>query len=202
MEDLRESLRRDRESFRRDLEGEVDPHLATAVTSERAAFDLAQASIRTSILLNGGAFIAIPTIVTLFGLDVLAVKFSLIGTTVLFAGGLLTAWLAAVFGLFALSARAASKEVLASAMRSRVTREHYPHHERAVTWASEERVYIEASEQKERQFTLRRKSAVVSCGLSGFLFVSGAVWGGYTIITAPPKSVPPLNISLPPATPP
>lgn len=127
-----------RESFRRDIEQQVDPHMEIALASDRGAIDLAQGVIKNATILNGGALIAIPAIITLFGLNAQAVEAPFLAIGGVFIGGLLTAWLANIFGFFALAARSEGLEALAAVMRARVTREHYPNSPKAEDWKSEE----------------------------------------------------------------
>jgi hypothetical protein len=195
--DIREANTAARDSFRAEIELEVDPHRANATASERAAFELALSLLRTLIIMNGWAVVAIPATVTLFGLDASSIEWQLFETAGLFVAGLVAAWLASVIGFFALAARANSKDERAHAEHVRATIKHYPRNPRAQSeWPTEANDAEEVSQRQQGRFARFRTAAVWICGLSGLLFISGALWGGYNVLQAPPRPVPPLNIHL------
>jgi hypothetical protein len=197
MNGLRQDLRERRENFRREIELEVDPHIAVAAASERAAFDLAQASIRTILVLNGGAFVAMPAIVTLFGLDASAIRSQLVLTAVLFTGGLAIAWVAGICGFSALTVRANGKTALANAMRARVSKSHYPENADVNKWDAQDADGVRTSDRQRRRFKYLCIAAIGLCVLSGTLFIGGVWQGGNTVLHAPQKPVPAPIIRIP-----
>jgi hypothetical protein len=57
------------EELCRDIERHVDPQAAASRATDRAAIELGQSIVKTGTLLNGAAIIAMPTLVTFFGIE-------------------------------------------------------------------------------------------------------------------------------------
>jgi len=177
-----------RDSFRRDVEQQVDPQMKIALASDRGAIDLAQGAIKNATILNGGALVAIPAIISFFGLELQAIVWPLLATGGLFIFGLISAWLANICGFFALTARTEAFTSLANLMRTRVTREHYPNDSRVETWKSEEAKNERRCNESLARFHWWRIFGIC-CGLVSLaLFVLGATWGGITVSVAPRKA--------------
>jgi hypothetical protein len=89
-----------REELRRDIEKYVEPHIAAAHDTDKGAIELGQSILKTGTLLNGGALVAIPATVTLFGVDAKSIITQLLVAGGLFALGLLLSWLSGFGGVF------------------------------------------------------------------------------------------------------
>jgi hypothetical protein len=76
--------------------------------------------------LNGGALVAIPAAVTLFGVDAKFIKSQLLIAGGLFAFGLILSWLSGFGGFFALSNRADGDFATSEATRQRIYKLYYP----------------------------------------------------------------------------
>jgi hypothetical protein len=94
-----------REEYRRELERHVEPIKTAARETDKSALELAQSGIKTMTLLNGSALIAIPAVVTLFGVDAKAVIQRLFIAGGFYVFGMITAVLSSVLGALALSHR-------------------------------------------------------------------------------------------------
>jgi hypothetical protein len=115
-----------REEYRREIAQHVEPLMEAARNTDKQAVEIALSVFKTSNLLNGGAIVAIPAVVTLFGLDAKAVADPLLIAGGIFAGGLISSWLSAVFGFFALSNRADRDYWDATSMKLRTNIAYYP----------------------------------------------------------------------------
>src|SRR6202034_1283407 len=82
---------------------ELTADLEMSRTAEQSAAAMAQMVIKSGFILNGGGIIAIPAVATLFSLDAEKMLSQLMLTAGLFIGGLSIAWLASIFGFFALA---------------------------------------------------------------------------------------------------
>src|SRR5437016_2592910 len=76
-----------REDFRREIERHVEPQRTAARETDKSAIAFAQSTIKTATLLNGGALVAIPAGVALFGIDATAVMHPLIWAAGIFCRG-------------------------------------------------------------------------------------------------------------------
>jgi hypothetical protein len=94
-----------REEFRREIERHVEPHISAAHETDKGAIELGQSILKAGTLLNG-ALVAIPAVVTLFGVEAKLIITSLLVAGGLFAPGLLLSWLSEFAGFFALANRA------------------------------------------------------------------------------------------------
>jgi hypothetical protein len=95
-----------REEFRREIERHVEPYIEAAHKSDQSAIELGQSTLKTSTLLNGGALVAIPAVVTLFGIETKSIITNLLIAGGLFALGLIFCWLSGCGGFFAMAHRA------------------------------------------------------------------------------------------------
>jgi hypothetical protein len=69
-----------REHYRREFEHLVTPKRELALAENKAAIDLAQSALKTSVLINVGGFVAIQAAVPLFKLDAAAIQWPLLST--------------------------------------------------------------------------------------------------------------------------
>lgn len=178
-----------RESYRRDLELEFDPNMQVALASDRGAIDLAQGAIKTATLLNGGGLLAIPAIITLFGLDARSVAWRLVTTATLFIGGLVAAWVANFCGFFALAARTDAFEHRAYSTRARIARQHYATAPEAQSWLEQEAVLDKKWDKRRAQFVAWRWVGIILLIVSLVFFLSAAIWGAMTVLQAQQRTV-------------
>jgi integrase-like protein len=92
-----------RKEHREERESQLAADLEMSRTAEQSAAAMAQMVIKSGFILNGGGIIAIPAVATLFSLDAEKMLSQLMLTAGLFIGGLSVAWLASIFGFFALA---------------------------------------------------------------------------------------------------
>src|SRR4051794_14498609 len=85
-----------RDEYRRRIEREVEPLNQAAHDSLETAIDLGQSIVKTGTLLNGGALVAIPAVISLFGVDAKSIIRNLFVAGGLFVAGLLCSWLSAI----------------------------------------------------------------------------------------------------------
>jgi hypothetical protein len=74
-----------REHYRREFEHLVTPKREWALAKHKAAIDLAQSALKTSVLINVGGFVAIQAAVPLFTLDAAVIQWPLLSTGIWFA---------------------------------------------------------------------------------------------------------------------
>jgi hypothetical protein len=115
-----------REGLRRDLELHVKPLAHQALDADKAAIELGQSILKTRTFLNGGALVAIPAVVTLFGIDAKAVMRNLLVAAGVFVLGLLFSWLSGIFGFFTLSRRADRDFDMAEVTKATIYKMYYP----------------------------------------------------------------------------
>jgi hypothetical protein len=90
-DDLLNIRNEQREEFRREIERHVEPLINAAHESDKAAIELGQSILKTQTLLNGGALVASPAVITLFGLDAKVIMRDLFIAGGLFGLGLIFA---------------------------------------------------------------------------------------------------------------
>jgi hypothetical protein len=114
-----------REEVRREIERHVEPFIQSAHQTDKAAISLGQSSLRTTTLLNGGALVAIPAVVALFGIDAKAITFNLLIAGGVFVLCLVFCWLSSAAGFFALSHRADRDYATGESNRQNIFLFHY-----------------------------------------------------------------------------
>ena len=177
------SAREQAEQFRRDLERHVEPHVENARVDDTAAIAIVQTVLKTGTLLNGGAIIALPAVVSLFALQ----PRDVIWSGVPFAGGLVASWLAAFCAFFALGRRSDAWHSYAAAARIRVTQNHYPTDDPAATLDEAARHY-RIGKLRFRWFVAIAWVGIMFCAISLAAFVYGGLHGAQVVLRAPPKS--------------
>jgi hypothetical protein len=170
-----------REEFRREIARHVEPIQEAARDSDKSAVELTQSGIRTATLLNGGALVAIPAVVTLFGIDAKAIMGAMFIAGGFYVFGLIAAVLSSFLGALALSHRADREYSRADGTRANIEKFFYPKdgiENDAATWL----------EHHNTRFKIYRRLAIFSCALSLVGFVAGSSLGGWTILHAPLKA--------------
>ena len=194
-----------REEYRRENAQHVEPQRAAARSTDKSAINLGQSVIKTATLLNGGAIIAIPAIVTLFGIDANKGSVGLIIAGGCFAAGLVFSWLSAVFGFFALSNRTDREWSSADLTAWQTNLAYYPPDgtEEGKKKLGKINGDIKKAEQKiqdlHKVFSRCRVTAILFSFLSLGCFLVGNVVGGKTVLCAPVKA---LNVSVQTVSPP
>jgi hypothetical protein len=175
-----------REALRRDIELHVAPIIAAAMETDKAAITLGQSVLRTSTILNGGALVAIPAVVTLFGIDAKAVIESLMWAGGLFIVGLLASWLSTILGFFALSHRADRDYDRGEVTKFGLYKDYYP--DQFKEHDAEHDKHQTRVLRRNRAFERLRFSAIVCSFASLAVFVGGSVVGGWSVLHAPIKA--------------
>ncbi len=165
----------------------VHPWQAPITTNQEAANAYAQVAIKASLTLNGGALIAIPAIIGLFGIPANAAAGQLLWTGALFIGGLVSAWSTAFFAFFALD-----RAAVAATWR----REHVAHHvmrifantQEDVTARAEQATAAETKAKAFERLAVRfRRLALGASLISLAAFAGGACIGGSYIVARVPS---------------
>ena len=178
-----------REELRRDIEKYVEPHIAAAHDTDKGAIELGQSILKTGTLLNGGALVAIPATVTLFGVDAKSIITQLLVAGGLFALGLLLSWLSGFGGFFALANRADRDYATGEVTRQKLHHGYYPSNDE--TLEAQQKAEVEKQttqvERCHRAFVAWRAAAIFFSFLSLVTFVAGNVIGGWAVLHAPTK---------------
>jgi len=179
-----------REELRRDIEKYVEPHIAAAHDTDKGAIELGQSILKTGTLLNGGALVAIPATVTLFGVDAKSIITQLLVAGGLFALGLLLSWLAGFGGFFALANRADRDFAMGEVTRQKLHHGYYPSNDENVKAQQKADVEKQSTqvESCDRAFVRWRAAAIILSFLSLVAFVVGNVIGGWAVLHAPTKA--------------
>jgi hypothetical protein len=182
------------EELRRDIERHVDPQKAVSSATDKAAIELGQSIVKTGTLLNGAAIIAIPSLVTFFGIETKAVMVHLIVGGVLFSAGLLLSWTSALFGFFALGSRSHSEHWFAEATYLRFHYSYFPPpdtDEKKKERMNESATLYEKAGRIYKHFKGFRAVAIILSLLSIVAFIAGNAVVGWAILHAPLKQVTP-----------
>jgi hypothetical protein len=178
-----------REEFRREVERHVHPYIDAARETDKSAIELGQSVLRTSTLLNGGALVAVPAVVTLFGIDAKAITPNLLIAGGIFALGLVFCWLSSYAGFFALAHRADRDFALGEATRHNLNLFYYYSNDE--TRKAETTAEIESQNKQVARhhlgFVRYRLVAIIFFILSLEAFVSGNFLGGWSVLRAPVK---------------
>jgi hypothetical protein len=177
-----------REEYRRELERHVEPIKTAARETDKSALELAQSGIKTMTLLNGSALIAIPAVVTLFGVDAKAVIQRLFIAGGFYVFGMITAVLSSVLGALALSHRSDRDYNLGEATRHNIHKFFYPKDNTENDFPAE-------AEQHNAKFVTYRRVAISAFALSLVGFICGSGIGALTILSSPLR---PVNTAVAP----
>jgi hypothetical protein len=180
-----------REEFRREVERHVEPSIKAAHETDKSAIELGQSLLKTSTLLNGGALVAIPAVVTLFGINVQAITLNLLIAGGIFALGLVFSWLSGSAGFFALSNRADRDYRTAEATRQNLLRFYYPPNDATLEAeaTAEFQSQTEQATRHNKRFVRFRVAAIIFSVLSLAAFVGGNFVGGWSVLHAPLRAV-------------
>jgi hypothetical protein len=158
-----------------------------ASDADKAAIELGQSILKTGTLLNGGALVAIPAVVALFGIDAKAVARNLLIAAGLFVLGLLFSWLSGIGGFFALSRRADRDYQNAEATKVTLYKDYYPDETKKAQQTGQIEDLSRLIKRHHRAFVVYRIFTILFSFMSLAAFVAGAVLGGLTILHAPPR---------------
>jgi hypothetical protein len=185
-----------REDFRREIERHVEPQRTAARDPDKSAIAFAQSAIKTATLLNGGALVAIPAGVALFGIDATAVMRALFLAAGLFVGGLVAALLASMFGFLALAQRVAMEDAVADGTQESLNNFYYPRDDDEAERQKKIATQTKEVEQIRRSVRHHRSMFLTCSGIGVFFlcislvaFVCGSGKGGWTVLHAPLKPV-------------
>jgi hypothetical protein len=192
LEEYREAVRMQhdhREEYRREIERHVQPLLEAARETDKGAVELGQSILRTSTLLNGGALVAIPAVVALFGVDATAIVGPLLIAGGLFAGGLMFSWVSGFAGFFALSNRADRDYASGELTKNNTYLSYYPPQDESQSAQIKSEISTRTDQvtHHHRWFVRTRFAAIVFSFLSLAAFIGGNILGGWAIIHAPFK---------------
>jgi hypothetical protein len=178
-----------REHYRREFEHLVTPKREWALAENKAAIDLAQSALKTSVLINVGGFVAIQAAVPLFKLDAAAIQWPLLSTGNWFAAGLTVAWIAHGIAFHALALGSDQANAEADAITFTLMEQFNP--DQAPTWAADQLKAVKKTRRLKRGFAILRMFGILLFWASAGLFFGGARDGVCTIIGAlppPPQS--------------
>jgi len=167
-----------------------------AAESGKAAVAFAQETLRTGQLLNGGGLLAIPAVVTLFGLDARIALEGLMSTGLAFGLGLLAAWSGHIAAFFALDARSAAEWCWADSEEAQVRHGHFRRTDDP--WRSPEAEKADRQGRRNWRIFLGFKLLTILLALgavSGFL--AGANLGARTVLSTPPRAAGTAAIPVP-----
>ena len=186
------------DEYHRRIDREVEPLNQAAHDSLKTAIDLGQSIVKTGTLLNGGALVAIPAVISLFGVDAKSIIWNLFVAGGLFVAGLLCSWLSAICGFFALTLRTKRYYAEAKMKRATIYRDHYlhdPSEEERIQQGRIDRLNNE-SLRKRRVTIVLTVITILVCFLSLATFVAGSGVAGWTILHAPSKGVVPAPANM------
>jgi hypothetical protein len=201
--DLIKQQHEHREELRRDIETYVEPEIEAAHNADKSSIELGQSILRTATLLNGGALIAIPAVVTLFGIDAKSIMRNLLWAGGCFALGLIFSWLSGCWGFFTLAHRADRDYARGEATRRGLYHGYYPSNDEAEKpnqLAAINELQLQTS-SRHRTFVIFRMMAIGFTFLSLAAFVAGNVIGGLSVLHAPTKPAPVVQSSPAPTKP-
>jgi hypothetical protein len=162
------------EELRREIERHVDPQVAASRATDKAAIELGQSIVKTGTLLNGGAIVAIPTLVTFFGIETKAVMAGLIFAGGLCTAGLMFSWASALSGFFALGARSHGEHWFAEATKLRFHYSYFPPAEndknKAERLSESDEMYAK-SKRHHKRFVIYRAFSIFLSFLSMVAFI-------------------------------
>ncbi|MET0105680.1 MAG: hypothetical protein ABW072_11125 [Sedimenticola sp.] len=163
-------------------------------SSTEGAVEFAQQGIRSGLMLNGGALVAVPAIIALFAVDVSQVASGIILSGVLFVIGLLLSWAANLFGFFAMSNSADAYSRQQGEVAKTLTLQyliHSPGQEISQEDVDKHNKLIADEKSKSDGYWVsyrrNRMLGIISLLSSFIFFVIGAYMGGKVIVDAPRK---------------
>lgn len=115
-----------RKKYLEELGTSTETHRVRAFEYEKLAVDYSAHIFRNLTYLNGGALIALPTAVALFGFDAKHQKVALVIAAACFIGGLLLVCLAQIFAFFTMARRAEAEQLQEDSQRLITGSTHYP----------------------------------------------------------------------------
>jgi hypothetical protein len=185
-----------RKEHREERESQLAADLEMSRTAEQSAAAIAQMVIKSGFILNGGGIIAIPAVATLFGLDAEKMLSQLMLTAGLFIGGLSVAWLASIFGFFALAHKGDLSYTNAVRTARLLEGKYSPW--LAQQMAEKAEAARKRSDRLRVYFLTERCFAIILCLTSFVLFIAGSLEGGRAILKAPHKApiISPATISF------
>jgi hypothetical protein len=178
-----------RENYRREVEHLITPKREWALAENKAAIDLAQSALKTSVLINVGGFVAIQAAVPLFKLDAAAIQWPLLSTGIWFAAGLTVAWIAHGIAFHALALGSSQANSEADAITFMLLGQFNP--DKAPAWAADQIKVAKKARRLKRRFAILCMIGILLFWASALLFFGGAGDGVCTIIGAlppPPQS--------------
>jgi hypothetical protein len=177
------------DNYRREADHLVVPIREMALAADKAAVDLAQSALKTSVLINVGGFVAIQAAVPLFKLEPASIQWPLISTGFWFGGGLVAAWISHGFGFLALAHAADRATFDAEATRYLLLEEHFPDDKRVAGWRSGRTKLEKQVRWRRLMFLTMRGIAILLFWASVVLFFVGARRGVCTIVAALPPPI-------------
>jgi hypothetical protein len=177
-----------RKEYREERASELAADLEGAKTAENSAVALAQVTIKSGFILNGGGIIAIPATFALFNLDAEKLLTQVLFTALLFVAGLCSAFAGSMCAFFALAHKA--DDFYSSATRTAriLQAKYFP------LQAADMKKQAEDAERRKirlrKLWVTERYAAIVLCVASLALFIAGSYVGGRTILHAPHKMQP------------
>lgn len=168
-----------------DLAAATSPHRSRSFDYEKLAIDYSTNIFRTLTYLNGGAMVALPTAVALFGFDAKLQKVQLLTSAGMFIAGLLLVCLAQMFAFFTMARRAEAEHLQGNSQSSIVSSIHYPavtDPQKAIAQANENHADVL---KKVGNSDWHRLGGIISTWLSAVAFVAGCFFGGMAILKAP-----------------
>ena len=185
-----------RKEHREERESQLAADLEMSRTAEQSAAAMAQMVVKSGFILNGGGIIAIPAVATLFGLDAEKMLSQLMLTAGLFIGGLSVAWLASIFGFFALAHKGDLSYTNAVRTARLLEGKYSPW--LAQQMAEKAEAARKRSDRLRVYFLTERCFAIILCLTSFVLFIAGSLEGGRAILKAPHKApiISPATISF------
>jgi hypothetical protein len=165
----------------------TDQHHTRQFEYEKEALGFAQNAFRVLTYMNGGALVAIPTAVALFGADVKAAKLQLIIAAGFFVGGLLFVVLAQAGAFFTMARRSeAERDFMYEQMlltQVALGRSDDPQFREKKTAAARER-RTQADRRLETS-DIYRFVGLMCFWISFVLFVVGCIFGGQAVLAGP-----------------
>lgn len=180
-----ESRRDVRREYREEREDQVFPLMEDRRIAQRAAIEFGQNLLKTIMILNGGALLGTPAMVSLFKIDTETTWRLLAATGGCFILGIiatLCGWICAFFSQARLSDEFHQVAAYNTALLDRAY-QRLPENELASTMASTAASAI----WNMKSFLRHRRAAIVLIIIATVFFVAGAVIGGVTVMTTPHK---------------
>ncbi len=170
-----------RENFRKEVDFYVKPVFDRAAIAEKGAIDFALSSVKISCLLNGGALIAMQTVIQMFEINSHAFRSELILIGTVFSGGFLLSVIAMLLGFHALAASSDFQFVEANIFRDKFNINFNPLNPEVVNIKERVTKNEKYAAKKVKAFRCFRLWAILLMWTGIFLFFVGAELGGLVI---------------------